>query len=525
MLFNADIPLLTIIVFLPLAGAASVLLAKGRQGIQGVALTTTLATFALTLLPIWQFRPEAAGFQFVEQAPWIAALGISYHLGIDGLSMFMLPLTGLLSIAAVLVSWNRIESKEKAYFISFLVLETGILGVFTSLDAVLFYVFWEAMLIPMFLIIGIWGSANRRYAALKFIIYTMAGSVFLLIGLIIMAFLHRQIGGVFTFDMVSWLTLNVPSRWQYGIFVLFFAAFAVKVPIFPFHTWLPDAHVEAPTAGSVILAGVLLKMGIYGLLRFCLPLLPEATLYFTPAIIALGVIGVIYGAFTAFAQDDLKKLVAYSSVSHMGLIVVGVMAGNLAGMQGGIIQMVNHGLSTGALFILVGALYERQKTRYMNRLGGMAARTPVLATFFVIMTLSSLGLPGLNGFVGEFLLLLGAFRYQWWIGALSATTLILGAVYMLWMVQRVFFESDRSGRSETPSDLSFREQAVMIPLTLLVFAIGLYPAYLTDRIATVSRQLISAPAIKADSPSETIRLAAAPVPVPIVMKNRGGDER
>jgi NADH-quinone oxidoreductase subunit M len=499
MLFNADFPLLTLIVFLPLAGALCLLAVKSRQGIQGVALISTLATFVMTLLPLWHFHPEHAGFQFVENVPWIAGMGISYHLGIDGLSLFLLPLTGFLSVAAVLVSWNKIRLKEKAYFISFLVLETGILGVFASLDAVLFYIFWEAMLIPMFLIIGIWGSENRRYASIKFIIYTMAGSVFLLIGLILMAFLNQQLGDGFSFDMVSWFALRVPSHNQHGIFILFFLAFAVKVPIFPFHTWLPDAHVEAPTAGSVILAGVLLKMGIYGILRFCLPLLPEAVSYFTPAVIALGVIGVIYGAIVAFAQDDLKKLVAYSSVSHMGLILVGVMAGNMAGMKGGIVQMVNHGLSTGALFILVGALYERKKTRDMNKLGGLAARMPVLATFFIIMTLSSLGLPGLNGFVGEFLLLLGAFRYEWWIGALSATTLILGAVYMLWMVQRVFFETDRSGRPGSVADLSSGEKLIMIPLTLLVFFIGLYPAFLTNRVEAISRQLIFTPAVKAAS--------------------------
>ncbi|MBA4397935.1 MAG: Fe-S-binding domain-containing protein, partial [Syntrophus sp. (in: bacteria)] len=405
--------------------------------------------------------------------------------------------------------------KEKAYFISFLVLETGILGVFASLDAVLFYVFWEAMLIPMFLIIGIWGSENRRYASVKFIIYTMAGSLFLLIGLILMAFLNWKLGGSFSFDIVSWLMLKVPSDYQYGIFILFFVAFAVKVPIFPFHTWLPDAHVEAPTAGSVILAGVLLKMGVYGILRFCLPVLPEASLYFTPAIIALGVIGVIYGALVAFAQNDLKKLVAYSSVSHMGLIVVGVMAGNMAGMKGGIIQMLNHGLSTGALFILVGALYERKKTRDMNKLGGLAARVPVLATFFVIMTLSSLGLPGLNGFVGEFLLLLGAFRHQWWIGALCATTLILGAVYMLWMVQRVFFETDRSGRPDAVADLSLREKLVMIPFILLVFFIGLYPSYIFDRIEPISRRLISATTIKATCLSVATH-SAQPNPVKVM---------
>jgi NADH-quinone oxidoreductase subunit M len=501
MFFN--VPLLTLIVFLPLAGALGVLATRNRKWIQAVALISTLATFLLTVLPIWQFRPEQAGFQFVENLPWIASLGVSYSLGVDGLSLFFLPLTGFLFVAAVLISWNKVHLKEKAYFISFLVLETGILGVFTALDAVLFYVFWEAMLIPMFLIIGVWGSENRRYASMKFIIYTMAGSVFLLIGLILMAFLSEKFGVGFSFDMLSWFALNVPADWQYGIFILFFVAFAVKVPIFPFHTWLPDAHVEAPTAGSVVLAGVLLKMGIYGILRFCLPLLPEAVAAFTPTIIALGLIGVIYGALAAFAQDDLKKLVAYSSVSHMGLIVVGVMVGNMAGMKGGVIQMLNHGLSTGALFILVGALYERKKTRDMNKLGGLAARTPVLATFFVIMTLSSLGLPGLNGFVGEFLLLLGAFEYQWGIGALAATTLILGAVYMLWMVQRVFFETDRSGVRETVADLFRLEKLVLFSFALLVFFIGLYPSFIADRIEPASRRLVSAATTKAAGSSMT----------------------
>ncbi|MDI9570453.1 MAG: NADH-quinone oxidoreductase subunit M [Pseudomonadota bacterium] len=495
-----QIPLLTVIVVLPLAGALAVLAAKGPRGVQGAALGTTLAVFVLTLLPLWSFQPERAGFQLVERVPWIPSLGISYHLGLDGLSLFLLPLTGFLSVAAVLVSWRRVQEKIKAYYVSFLVLETGMLGVFVSLDAVLFYFFWEAMLIPMFFIIGIWGGANRRYAAFKFIIYTMAGSVFLLIGLLLMAFLHLRLGGVFTFDMVSWFGFHVPLQWQYGLFVLFFVAFAVKAPVFPFHTWLPDAHVEAPTAGSVILAGVLLKMGIYGILRFCLPLLPEATVFFTPVVMALGVIGIVYGALVAYAQDDLKKLVAYSSVSHMGLIVVGVMAGNLAGMKGGIIQMVNHGLSTGALFILVGAVYDRLQTREMGRLGGLAGRTPVLAAFFMIMTLSSLGLPGLNGFVGEFLLLLGAFRHSWWIGVPAAATLILGAVYMLWMMQRVFFATYRGGRLGAVADLSRRERLVMIPLTLLVFGIGLYPSFLTDRIDTVSRLLTAAPAARVMAP-------------------------
>ena len=491
-----QIQILSLIVFLPLVGGAIVFIIKDKRWFQPVALATTIATFALTLVPMFMFKSDQVGFQFVEYLPWIESLGISYHLGIDGLSLFLLPLTGFLSVMAILVSWNKIKIKVKMYYITFLILETGMLGVFTALDGILFYIFWETMLVPMFLIIGIWGSENRRYASIKFLIYTVAGSVFLLVGLIVMAILNQKAGGGLSFNMLSWLQLSVPSDYQYWLFAFFFVAFAVKVPIFPFHTWLPDAHVQAPTAGSVILAGVLLKMGIYGILRFCFPLFPDATLWFTPFIIALGLIGVIYGAVVAFAQQNMKKLVAYSSVSHMGLIVVGIMAGNMAGIKGGIIQMLNHGLSTGALFILVGAIYERKKTLDMDKLGGLAGRIPVLSTFFVIMVLSSIGLPGLNGFVGELLLLMGTFQYEWWVGALAGTTLILGAVYMLRMTQRVLFEKDRSPEVINFTDFTLKDKMVMIPIVLLVLLIGIYPSYFTKRMETVSQQLISTPISK-----------------------------
>ncbi|PKN70579.1 MAG: Fe-S-binding domain-containing protein [Deltaproteobacteria bacterium HGW-Deltaproteobacteria-10] len=484
-------PLLSLIVFLPLIGSFFVLGLRNRTAMHYTALITTLATFALSLIPLIYFNPELSGFQFQESLPWIPAWGISYHLGIDGLSLFLLPLTGFLSVLAVLVSWKRITFKERAYFFSFLILETGMLGVFVSLDTILFYVFWEAMLIPMFLIIGIWGSANRRYAAVKFLIYTMAGSIFMLIAMIFMASYTKQYGGDLSFDITVWTQLNLPENIQYWLFAAFFIAFAIKVPIFPFHTWLPDAHVEAPTAGSVLLAGVLLKMGVYGILRFCFPLFPDAVRYFTPAIMFLGLIGIIYAAFVAFAQTDLKKLIAYSSVCHMGLIVIGIFAANQTGIEGGILQMVNHGLSTGALFILVGALYERTGTRNMELMGGLARRVPVLAAFFMIVTLSSIGLPGLNGFIGEFFLLLAAFRFNWWLGALSATTMVLGAIYMLWMYQRVMFEKSRAPGEKTFSDFSLRENIVMVPVIIMFLFIGLYPSFFLDRLNKISSVLVA----------------------------------
>jgi NADH-quinone oxidoreductase subunit M len=484
-------PLLSSIVLLPIIGSIAVMACKGRKWIQSVALGTSLSSFILTLIPVVSFNPEFSGFQFEEHLPWIQALGISYHLGIDGLSLFLLPLTTFLTTAALLVSWNRIAVKEKTYYVSFLILEAGMLGVFVALDSFLFYVFWEAMLIPMFLIIGIWGGKNRRYAAIKFLIYTMAGSVLMLVALIVMAFLSQSAGYGLSFDITRWLTLDIHPEVQIWLFAAFFIAFAIKVPVFPFHTWLPDAHVEAPTAGSVILAGVLLKMGVFGMLRFCFPLFPDAVRVCTPLIIGIGLTGVIYGAFLAFAQNDLKKLIAYSSISHMGLIVVGIFALNVSGVKGGIIQMVNHGLSTGALFILVGALYERKGTRNLDEMGGLAGRVPVLATCFMIALLSSIGLPGLNGFVGELLLLLGAFEFRWWAGTLGATTVILSAIYMLRMYQRVMFETERSPGGRQFSDFSLREKVVMIPILLFILIIGIYPSFFLNRIDTCANTFIS----------------------------------
>jgi len=486
MIMLNNYPVLSMIVFVPLAGAIILLFIRNRSALNIAALVTTIIAFALTVILTLAYDPLQNGFQFEEYLPWIKQWGISYHLGIDGLSLFLLPLTGLLSVLAVLISWKKTDKKEKSYYFSLLILECGMLGVFVALDTILFYIFWEAMLIPMFLIIGIWGGANRRYAAIKFLLYTMAGSVFMLVAIIAMAVFTGAYGNEMSFDIKVWMNVPIPVNIQKWLFAAFFIAFAVKVPIFPFHTWLPDAHVEAPTAGSVLLAGVLLKMGIYGILRFCFPLFPDAVHYFTPAILVLGLIGLIYGAFVAFAQTDLKKLVAYSSVCHMGLIVIGIFALNHTGVKGGILQMINHGLSTGALFIIVGALYERTGTRNMEVMGGLAKKVPVLAVFFMIVTLSSIGLPGLNGFIGEFFLLLAAFKYKWWLGALAVTTMILGAVYMLFMYQRVMFEKSRAPEEKAFADFSWRDNVVMIPVVALFLFIGLYPSYFLDRLERVS---------------------------------------
>src|SRR6187455_539275 len=409
--------MLSLVVFLPLAGALALLAVpnkdRSRDGlIRWGALAVSLASFATTLALWYAFNPDADGFQFVERAAWMPSFGIDYLLGVDGISLMLLLLTGFLTPLALLCSWESIEAHVKAFSVLVLVLETAMMGVFVSLDLFLFYVFWDAMLIPMYFLIGIWGYDQRVYAAVKFMLYTMAGSVLMLIAIIGLAVIHWQATGQYSFNLLQLYQLTIDPKTQFWFFLAFALAFAIKVPLFPFHTWLPDAHVQAPTAGSVILAGVLLKMGTYGLIRFAFPLFPDAALQVAPYIGTLAVIGIVYGALVAMVQPDMKKLVAYSSVSHMGFIVLGICAANVQGMQGAIYQMLNHGVSTGALFMIVGMLSDRRHTRQIAEYGGLKHVTPKLVAAFLIITLSSIGLPGLNGFVGEFLILLGAFAWS-----------------------------------------------------------------------------------------------------------------
>ena len=472
--------LLTLSWLVPFAGALALLLignADGRRDgvIRWLSLGVALATFAVTL-GLWAgFDATAAEFQFVERRPWIPAFGIDYHVGVDGISLLLVVLTGFLTPIALLSSWGSIERKVKEFSIFMLALEAAMIGVFISLDLFLFYVFWDAMLIPMYFLIGIWGYDRRIYAAIKFMLYTMAGSVLMLIAILGLAFLHKAATGTYTFDLLKLYSLNIAPQTQMWFFLAFTVAFAIKVPLFPFHTWLPDAHVQAPTAGSVILAGVLLKMGTYGLLRFSFPLFPQAAAYFAPWLALLAVIGIIYGALVAMVQPDMKKLVAYSSVSHLGFVVLGICAMNAQGVQGAIYQMLAHGVSTGGLFLLVGMLSDRRHTRLISEFGGLKAVMPRLTAAFMIITLASIGLPGLNGFVGEFLILLGAFRWDPRFVFAAGLGVILSAVYMLWMFQRVFYGPVTHEANATLPDLQPREWAGVLPLCAAALVMGIFP--------------------------------------------------
>jgi NADH-quinone oxidoreductase subunit M len=467
------------ITYLPaLFGLAVMVLPRRREGlIKTFALAGSLLTFLISLTLLGGFDGARGGMQFEESAAWIQAPGfrVAHHLGIDGISLFLVLLTAFLTPLAILSSWRSISKRLRQYLACLLVLETGIIGVFCALDLVLFYVFWEVMLIPMYFLIGIWGGERRVYAAVKFILYTMAGSLLMLVAIL---YLYYHAGTTFDWvqisqNLASGVVQLTPTE-EFWLFLAFLLAFAIKVPLFPFHTWLPDAHVEAPTAGSVILAGVLLKMGTYGLLRFCLPLFPTAALSAAPILSILGLIGIVYGALVAMVQPDLKKLVAYSSVSHMGLIVVGIFAFTTQGLQGSTMQMLNHGLSTGALFLLVGMIYDRRHTRQIAQFGGLAHGSPVLATFFLIVTLSSIGLPGMNGFVGEVLVLLGTFLRNRTYAAVAALGMILGAVYMLWMYQRVFLGKVTVPENSRMGDINLREVAVLLPIVALMLWMGVY---------------------------------------------------
>src|SRR3954470_20236864 len=436
-------PILTSLVALPVAGAILLLLVRGDEEqsaplARNIALVISLLVFAETLLLWSRFNVSSGEFQFVERHAWIPAFGIEYFVGVDGISLLLLVLTGFLTPLALLGSWESVHKQTRAFCIFVLLLESAMMGVFISLDLFLFYIFWDAMLVPMYFLIGIWGYERRIYAAIKFILYTMAGSVLMLLAILGLAYMHYTSTGSYSFDLLKLYGMRIPLHAQFWFFLAFALAFAIKVPLFPFHTWLPDAHVEAPTAGSVILAGVLLKMGTYGLVRFAFPLFPDAALYFAPYIGGLAVIGIIYGALVvAMVQPDLKKLVAYSSVSHLGFVALGISAMNVQGVQGAVYQMLNHGVSTGALFLIVGMLSDRRHTRLISEFGGLKRVLPKLSAAFLVVTLASIGLPGLNGFVGELLILVGAFRWDPRFAAVAACGVLLSAVYMLWMFQRV----------------------------------------------------------------------------------------
>jgi NADH-quinone oxidoreductase subunit M len=486
--------ILSITLWLPIAAAVVclVLPRSAANAVKGLGLFASLVTFVVSLLILQHFQEGVAGFQLVEAHPWIQRWGISYALGVDGISLWLVLLTTLLTPVVLLSSWNSIHKHPKEYVIAMLVLETAMIGAFISLDLLLFYVFFELMLLPMYLIIGVWGGANRIYAAVKFFIFTMAGSLLMLLGILYLVFIGmRQLPGGPSFKITDLYGLNIPMGTQALLFAAFTLAFAIKVPLFPLHTWLPDAHVEAPTGGSIILAGVMLKMGTYGFLRFVLPFFPEASAKYAPVLIALSVIGIIYGALVAWVQPDMKKLVAYSSVSHLGFCVLGIFAINQTSIEGSILQMVNHGLSTGALFLLVGVIYERRHTRMLADYGGIAKTMPVYAICFVIAVLSSVGLPGLNGFIGEFLVLAGTFQThpRWAIAA--ATGVILAAIYLLWLVQRVFFGPITNEENEKIPDIAWNELAAVGALFVFIVWIGVHPSTFLRRMTPSVQQLLS----------------------------------
>ena len=472
------IPILSLLIFFPILGAVVLLFINKENGraIRWVALIIAFVEFIFSLPLFFAFDPKTAAMQFVEDWWWIQSYGISYKLGIDGISLLLVLLTTFLTILCILCSWTAITFRVKEFMISFLFLETGMIGALVSLDLVLFYVFWEVMLIPMYLLIGVWGDPKRRiYAAVKFFLFTMAGSVLMLVAILALYFLNQRATGISTFDVLELYKLGLPVGTQYWLFAAFALAFAIKVPMFPFHTWLPDAHTEAPTAGSVILAGVLLKMGTYGFIRFAIPLFPKAALDLLPLVSILAIIGIIYGALVSMMQPDLKRLVAFSSVSHLGYVMLGMFAFNMQGIQGSIYQMLNHGISTGSLFLIVGMVYERRHTRLIADFGGLSKVMPIYAVFFMIVTLSSIGLPGTNGFVGEFLILLGAFQSNVVYGVLAATGVILGAAYMLWMFQRVMFGKITRPENEKLKDLNAREISILVPMVIIIFLMGIYP--------------------------------------------------
>ncbi|MBX3007791.1 MAG: NADH-quinone oxidoreductase subunit M [Melioribacteraceae bacterium] len=490
---------LTYLLLIPIIGSIFILFLKEENKVlvQAFGLGISLLAFLISLLVYFSFDSTIPHFQFVHQVLWIESLNISYNVGADGISILLVLLTTFLTPLTLLSSWNSIKKNIKMFTFSMLLLEAGMLGVFISLDIFLFYIFWEAMLIPMYFIIGIWGGERRIYASVKFFIFTMFGSLLMLVAIIWLAVYASNLTGKFTTNLLELYSIGptIPQQIQAWMFGAFFLSFAIKVPLFPLHTWLPDAHVEAPTAGSVILAGVLLKMGTYGIIRFCLPLFPQSAISFAPVISVLAVIGIIYGALVAMVQTDMKKLVAYSSVSHLGFVVLGIFAFTMESIQGAVIQMVNHGLSTGALFLLVGIAYERTHKREISYYGGIAKIVPVYSALLLIASLSSVGLPGLNGFVGEFLILLGSFKSSvlnnWWFTIFAATGVIFAAVYLLWMYQRVVFGTVKNEKLyEELTDVNLREWIVLAPIFIFIVWIGIYPSTFLNLTEIASQSIL-----------------------------------
>ena len=489
-----QLPILSILIFLPIVGIGILLILdrKRHKGLKIATLIISVAEF-LVSLPLWfNFNSQTAAMQFVERREWLPTYGISYYLGIDGFSLLLIMLTTFLTPLCVLATWDDIQVRVKEFMVCLLALMAGMIGVFVSLDLFLFYVFWEVMLIPMYLLIGVWGNPARRvYAAIKFFLFTMFGSLLMLVAILVLYFHYGKTTGTYTFDLLKLYSVSIPFNMQFWMFLAFGLAFAIKVPMFPFHTWLPDAHTEAPTVGSVILAAVLLKMGTYGFLRFNMPLFPEAAHYFVPLFSILAVIGIVYGALVSMVQKDLKRLIAFSSVSHLGFVMLGLFTFTMPGVQGGIIQMINHGLSTGALFLIVGTIYERRHTRLISEFGGLCTPMPVFAIIFMIVTLSSIGLPGLNGFVGEFLILLGTFQVNKLYATIAATGVIFAACYMLWMFQRVVFGKVTNDKNKDLKDLSWREIAIFAPLILFIVWIGVYPSTFLDKTKASTENFVA----------------------------------
>ena len=491
----SDWPILTLVTFLPLVGAGFIILIRGEPDVvarnaRWAALWTSLVTFVLSLFLWFGFDRGTADFQFVEQVDWIPDYRISYHMGVDGISMLFVLLSTLLTPICILASWEAIQVRVKEYMIAFLVLETMMVGMFCALDFVLFYFFYEGVLIPMFLIIGVWGGERRIYSAFKFFLYTLAGSVLLFLALLTMYFEVASIDGVGTTDIPAMLAHDFPEQMQLWLWLALFASFAVKIPMWPLHTWLPDAHTEAPTAGSVILAGVLLKMGGYGFLRFSVPMLPDASVFFTPFVFSLSIVAIIYTSLVALAQVDWKKLIAYSSVAHMGFVTLGTFTFTQQGLEGAIFQMLSHGIVSAALFLIVGVMYDRLHTREIARYDGLVQRMPAYAFVFMVFMLGSVGLPGTSGFIGEFLVLVAAFEVNTWVALLAATGMILGAAYMLYLYRRVIFGVLTKADLKNVLDLSPREMAIFAPLVILVLWMGIYPMPFIDVMAVSVENLV-----------------------------------